>query len=257
MVNNDNNNPSKSDTNKDHDPGRRKFMKNSGLVIGGVAGGSLLGGLFANKFQSEPATAPKDDTPKKTAAQARMFFTRYSDFVVLERAVEQIYPEDHNGPGAIELGVPYFIDRQLAGPWGSNATDYRQAPFDGTEAEAVNSRLTRGDLFLSALRKMNTLSNEQFDKTFDKIEDEQQIAILTDFEQDKVKMDGVSSASFFQLLRITVIEGAYADPLYGGNLNMAGWKMKEFPGPVPSYANMIEEDEFIVMEPISLKDYQR
>ena len=33
---------------KDHkvsDPSRRKFLKNTGLVAGGVVGGSLLGGL--------------------------------------------------------------------------------------------------------------------------------------------------------------------------------------------------------------------
>lgn len=260
MVKNDKNTPAnlpENDTNTDHDPGRRRFMKNTGMIVGGVAGGSLLGGLFTNKFQSQPATSPTDAVVKKPAAEARMFFTRFSDFVVLEQATERIYPEDQNGPGAIELGVPYFIDRQLAGPWGMNAKDYRQAPFDGTEAEAVNSRLTRGDLFLDGLRKMNELSTKQFDMTFEKLDEDQQIAILQDFEQDKVKMNGVSSASFFQMFRMSVIEGAYADPLYGGNVNMAGWKMKEFPGPVPSYANIIEKDEFVLMDPISLTDYQR
>ncbi|AXI00917.1 gluconate 2-dehydrogenase subunit 3 family protein [Sporosarcina sp. PTS2304] len=242
---------------QNHDPSRRRFMKNTGLVIGGVAGGSLLGGLFSNKLQSEPSTVTKDDSTKRDVTEARTFFTRYTDFVVLEQASERIYPKDHNGPGAIELGVAYFIDKQLAGSWGSNVKDYRQAPFDGADAQAVNSRLTRGDLFLNALRKMNELSQERYDATFEKIDEEQQIAILTDFEQDKVPLNGVSSASFFQLLRMTVIEGAYADPLYGGNRNMDGWRMKEFPGPVPSYASIIESDEFVKMEPISLTDYQR
>ena len=53
------------------------------------------------------------------------------------------------------------------------------------------------------------------------------------------------------------MEGAYSDPLYGGNRDMKGWKMKEFPGAVASYANMIEEKEFVKMDPVSLTDYQQ
>ena len=251
--------PSSSEDQSTHDPSRRRFMKNTGMIVGGVAGGSLLGGLFTNKFQSKPTDEQKENKNKKKdpPEQARMFFTRFSDFVVLEQAAERIYPEDHNGPGAIELGVPYFIDRQLAGSWGLNAQDYRQAPFDGTEADAENSRLTRQNLFLNGLRKMNILSQERFNDSFDQIEEDQQIEILQEFESGNVQLNSVSSQSFFQMFRMAVIEGAYADPLYGGNIDMAGWKMKEFPGPVPSYINVIEKDEFVQMDPISLTDYQR
>ena len=51
------------------------------------------------------------------------------------------------------------------------------------------------------------------------------------------------------------IEGVYADPMYGGNKDMMGWKMKRYPGNQPSYANEIEKDGFIVMEPKSLHDH--
>jgi gluconate 2-dehydrogenase gamma chain len=57
-------------------------------------------------------------------------------------------------------------------------------------------------------------------------------------------------------LRQATLEEAYADPLYGGNKNMAGWKMKEFPGSQPSYANMIDSEEFQEIKPISLDQYQ-
>ncbi|WP_391117699.1 gluconate 2-dehydrogenase subunit 3 family protein [Psychrobacillus sp. L3] len=260
MVNNDNNksnNPSANDENKVHDPGRRRFLKNTGMIVGGLAGGSLIGGVLTNQFQSKPSTILKDETSKMAFTEARMFFTRFTDFVVLEQATERIFPEDKNGPGAIKLGVPYFIDKQLAGPWGMNAKDYRHSPFDGSDAAAVNSRLTRGDIFLDGLRKMNELSQDRFNTTFDKIDADQQIEILGEFEKGNVKMNGVSSASFFELLRMSVLEGAYSDPLYGGNQNMAGWKMKEFPGPVASYGNIIESDEFVKMDPISLTNYQR
>jgi|SRR5690625_2858549 len=240
------------------DVSRRDFLKNAGVATGGVIGGALLGGLFTQSLQTDTKTttepAPED---VKEFMEARMFFTRYEDFAVLEQATERIFPEDDNGPGAIGLGVPFFIDKQLAGPWGMNAKDYRQGPFLGSESPIDQSIQTRGEVFLQGLRTMNQLSKEKFDKTFDQAEEEQQIEILQEFEAGNVEMKGVDSSSFFMLLRESTLEGAYSDPLYGGNKDMAGWKMKEFPGAVPSYTDIIESEEFVNMDPIGLTDYQQ
>lgn len=104
---------------------------------------------------------------------------------------------------------------------------------------------------------MNALSEERFDTPFNEASEEQQIEILEDFEGDKVDLQFVNSASFFEMLRMSVLEGAYSDPMYGGNRNMDGWRMKEYPGAVPSYADIIEKDEFVKLDPISLTDYQQ
>src|SRR5699024_2416676 len=109
----------KDENNQPEQESRRRFLKNSGLVAGGIVGGSLLGSFIDNPFKSEDASTDKDDKPEKEFTESRMFFTRFEDFYVLEAAVERIFPEDDNGPGAIGLGVPYFIDKQLAGPYGS------------------------------------------------------------------------------------------------------------------------------------------
>lgn len=253
MVNDNNNN----DKDKELDSSRRRFLKNTGIAVGGVAGGSLLGGLLTNQFLKDETTAPKEVDTEHKYTEARMFFTRFEDFVVLEKATEQIFPKDENGPGAIELGVPYFIDKQMAGTWGANSGDYRLGPFPGSDPSVEHSSLTRGQIIIEGIRKMNEISNNQFDTTFDQAEDDQQIEILQDFASGKVKMNGVNSASFFGLLRSLTIEGVYSDPLYGGNRDMAGWKMKEYPGAVASYADIIESDEFVKKEPISLTDYQQ
>lgn len=265
---------------------RRDFMKSTGLVAGGAIGGSLLGGLFVSKNQKEPETAQPSEKKGASFEEARMFFTRAEDFKALEMATERIYPKDDNGPGAIELGVPYFIDKQLAGAWGVNAKDYRKGPFkpinlkesaedketenlppnpqgaqgQGKAPEASNQRdqssLNRRDIFLEGLRKMNQVSREQHKATFDKLTEEQQIEILQKFENGEVEMKGVPAESFFILLRRATIEGAYADPLYGGNKNMEGWKMKEFPGAYPAYIGYIEKDEFVKLDPVSLTNSQ-
>lgn len=241
---------------QEFDSSRRRFVKNTGMIIGGVAGGSVLGGLLTNQFQSDTETTDGKKEPAP-ATEARMFFTRYEDFVVLEQATERIYPEDDNGPGAIGLGVPYFIDKQLAGKWGVNAKDYRQGPFLESDPTVDMSSLTRGEIFILGLRKINEESQSRFDTTFAKIEAEQQDEILADFASGDVEMKGIGSDRFFDLLRTATLEGAYSDPLYGGNRNMEGWKMKEFPGAVASYADIIDEEEFVKMDPVSLTNYQQ
>lgn len=264
-----------------YDPSRRRFIKNTGILAGGVVGGSILGGLLTNQFQTKPETSEKAET-STDLQDARMFFDRREDFNTLSAATERIFPKDDNGPGAIELGVPYFIDKQLNGSWGTNAHVYMEGPFlqdafvreyekkdvkqskQGPNAEVLpgipgaryQTRLNRGEIFLQGLRTMEKESQKRFETSFDKLEGEQQDEILTAFEKGEIDIPGISSQTFFNLLRQTTIEGAYADPLYGGNKNMMGWKMKEYPGPRASYLNDIESEEFIVMEQKSLRDYQ-
>lgn len=237
---------------------RRRFLKNSGLVAGGLVGGSLLGSFIDNPFKTQESGTDKDEKPEKEFTESRMFFTRYEDFYVLEAATERIFPEDDNGPGAIGLGVPYFIDKQLAGPYGSNKYDYMKGPVQKVDvASSYQTLMTRGEVFIEGLRKLNDESLKRHDEKFYDLEGEQQDELLTAMESEEIELVGVRSSTFFNLLRQMTIEGAYADPLYGGNKNMMGWKMKEHPGIRAGYSDLIEEEEFQVLEQISLKDYQR
>ncbi|SDI64335.1 gluconate 2-dehydrogenase subunit 3 family protein [Natribacillus halophilus] len=247
-------------TNADSGISRRTFIKNTGLVTGGIVGGGLLGGIIGNQWQTGTqtetggATDEEDDT--NDFDEARMFFSRDMDFNVLSAATERIFPEDDNGPGAIALGAPYFIDKQLAGQWGVNAKEYMRGPFqEGEPEQGYQSAMTRGEIFTQGVRRINDVSDEQFDENFDDLEEEQQNEILSAFDNDEVDMDGVSSTLFFSLLRQATIEGVYSDPLYGGNRNMDGWRMKEYPGAQPAYIDVIESEEFVEMEPLSLRDH--
>lgn len=258
---------------------RRNFMKNTGLLAGGLVGGSILGGLITNQTQ-KPKT--HDQNAPDNLLEARTFLSRSEDFDILASATERIFPKDDLGPGAIELGVPYFIDRQLAGEWGTNAKEYMGGPFpqtaqvdnyeqksrdqdeQGPNAETqvpaptprYQTPMTRQEIFMEGIRAIEETSQDQFQKKFKELEPDQQDQILQMFDEGKAKMNGVSSTVFFNLLLQTTIEGLYADPVYGGNRNMEAWRMKEFPGPRMSYTADIEKEDFIVMEPESLRSYQ-
>ncbi|GIN19332.1 MAG TPA: gluconate 2-dehydrogenase subunit 3 family protein [Bacillus bacterium] len=240
---------------KDNGLTRRDFLKTSGIATGTLIGGGLLGGLIGYNANKDNDTATKDQgTGKdKSSPKGLQFFKNYNDFEVLSQATERIFPKDDLGPGAIELGVPYFIDNQLAGSYGLNAREYMQGPFDiGKITQGYQTPMNRQEAFLLGVRTLEKEAQNRFKKGFANLEGDQMDKILTDFQKGKVKMDGITSDFFFTLLRSATLEGAYADPIYGGNNNMDGWKMKNFPGHQAAYINIVDSKEFQKLKPQSL-----
>jgi len=235
---------------------RRDFLKTSGVATGALIGGGLLGGLVGYNI-NKPKTSTKSGTESNEHSmemgKGLQFFRNNRDFEIISNATERIFPKDDLGPGAIELGVPYFIDNQLAGQYGSNSKEYMQGPFMvGAATQGYQSRLTRAEIFRQGITKLEAEAKSRFKESFSKLEGAQMDEILTAFQKDEIPMAGVKSSFFFRLLRTATLEGAYSDPMYNGNNNMEGWKMKGFPGHQMAYIEVIEKEEFQKIEPQSL-----
>ena len=236
---------------------RRKFLKSSGMAVGGIAVGGALGGLLGMGGKSEEtptATATKETQPAEQHDQALEYFTNRADFDILGQATERIFPEDDNGPGAIGLGVPYYIDHQLAGKWGINAKEYRQGPFfEGELNQGYQTQLKYHQVYDLGIEAIEKYSQATFGEGFTALDGEKQDEVLVALENDEVDIPGLKSSFFFEILRKSTLEGAYSDPLYGGNKGMQGWKMKEYPGVQMSYsADQIASEEFLEIKPASL-----
>ena len=234
---------------------RRTFLKNSGLTVGGLVLGGALGSMLGNDTKT-PTVVPEKHTPIANPNVALMFFTP-EQYQLTQAAAERIYPEDENGPGARELNAAIYIDHQLASPWGLNVKDYRFGPFYAPEpTQGGQTKLLRKDLFPAGLQALNNYSEKQFKKKFTELEIAEQDAVLTDFSEGKTTVyAGVSSTEFFNLLRSLTIEGVYADPLYGGNKDMLGWKMRKYPGSRMNYMQEIQSEKYVVLEPQGLNSH--
>ncbi|MFJ7934051.1 gluconate 2-dehydrogenase subunit 3 family protein [Sporosarcina sp. NPDC096371] len=242
---------------------RRDFLKTTGIATGALVGGGLIGGLVGYNTKKEgPVGGTKGNggggaEHEVVRNRGLMFFQNMGEFNILSQAVERIFPEDDLGPGAIGLGVPYFIDNQLAGNYGSNVKEYMQGPFfAGESTQGYQSKLTRAEMFRQGVLKMDEEAKSRFDKRFIELEKNQMDEIITAFQKNEVDMKGVSSEYFFKLLRQATLEGAYADPIYNGNVNMDAWRMKEFPGNQMSYIADIESEKFMKYEPKSLSNME-
>ena len=127
--------------------------------------------------------------------------------------------------------------------------------YDGERVQGYQSQLKYHQVYDLGIEAIEKHSQATFNERFIELEGEQQDEVLVALENDKVKIPGLKSSFFFEILRKSTLEGAYADPLYGGNKDMQGWKMKEYPGVQMIYsAEQVESKEFIKVAPASLHD---
>ncbi|MBZ7965496.1 gluconate 2-dehydrogenase subunit 3 family protein [Campylobacter molothri] len=234
---------------------RRSFFK-LGLLGGSVVAASTLGGGAVLKA-AELTDSPKSLQTKSNKIRGRMFFQTQTEFDTLSAACERIYPKDNQGEGAIGLGVPYFIDNQLASAYGYNDREYMQGPFmDGKEEQGYQTPMKRKDIFLEGVHALETNAKKRYKKSFSSLKGKEQDEILRDFEKGKIQTIGFKSSYFFTLLREMTIAGVLADPIYGGNDNKNGWRMMQYPGAQMSYIDKIASDEFFNIEPVGLADME-
>ncbi len=189
---------------------RREFIVLPAKALGGLVLSSLVGELIA---------APAQDGVKVPLR----FFTA-AEAQVIQAASERIFPSDESGPGATEAGVVIYIDRQLASPYGRDARRYTKGPWvESMPEHGYQGKDTPQQSYRSG------------------------IALLgTDFagvsaEQQDLRLEKIEETHFFQLLRLHTLEGMFCDPLHGGNIGLAGWKLIGFPGPRMSYRDQIDK----------------
>jgi gluconate 2-dehydrogenase gamma chain len=130
---------------------------------------------------------------------------------------ERLMPGAAGKPGATDAGVLNYIDLALAGAYQDQQDFYRRS-------------LTQLDAHCKAA----------FGKPFRALTAEQQDGTITALETNKApEFVWPTAVAFFNTLRTHTMEGMFADPVYGGNKNFAGWRLVEFPGAQPIFT---EED---------------
>lgn len=171
------------------------------------------------------------------------FFTD-AEWTFLQAAVDRLIPADDHGPGALKAGVPEYIDRQMDTPFGHGKLWYMQGPFHPDAAPEMGYQLNLAprDLYRHGIAACDGYCSKQYGgKTFATLDVQTQEAVLHDMEKGKLAFDTVPSKTFFAALLGNTKEGFLADPLYGGNKDMVGWKMVGFPGARADFMDWIDQ----------------
>lgn len=172
---------------------------------------------------------------------------------------DRIIPADDLSPGAVELGCVEFLDRQLAGDWGHATATYRDGPFvAGTAEQGPQDRTTPRERYRAGLAAIDDYARRTHRRAFPELAASQQDALLTAMERGALRFREGDAQVFFALMVSNAREGFLADPLYGGNKGMAGWRMVGFPGARYDYRDVIDRrGEDLGLEPVSLLDPAR
>lgn len=170
-----------------------------------------------------------------------LFFTA-AEATVVDAIVARLIPADELGPGAKESGVTTFIDRQLTGPYGGYDWLYMQGPFSDKPlpSQGLQSPLVPRQQYRMGLAALAAYCNANFSgRSFDKLSTDEQDKLLAGMEKGEVKFDKFESKMLFNAVHANTMEGYFADPIYGGNNDMAGWKLIGFPGARYDYRDVI------------------
>ncbi len=146
---------------------------------------------------------PPATVVRSVSAESRGEFDE-QDRRFLEGLCEQIFPRD-DFPGAIELGVPDFIERCLE----AGHPDWKA-------------------IYRAGFRSTDLSARSVFGRGFLEISFDEQTQILVRMENSQLPeahWKDVTASNFFRMIRDHTMQGAYSHPKYGGNRGKAAWDM--------------------------------
>jgi len=227
---------------------RRKF-----LVGAGLAGTAVATGLTPSEAAPTAGT-----TPNAQPVALGYEFLNLEEAAFVEALVDHMVPADDLTPKSTDLGLNVYIDRALAGAWGKGDRLYMQGPWKvGVPSQGYQVPLTPAQLYRAGIAATNAYCRKTFGKPFDRLGAEQREDVLVGLSTAKITFDsGLQVRPFWNTMYQTVMEGMFADPIYGGNRNKAGWRMIGFPGVLGLYRDAIVKyrDKRYPLDPVSIED---
>jgi len=220
-----------------------------GSVAAGVAGATAAAPVRDGELGAPPQTIRgavpfkegTADAPPGASGSGYTYFTPV-EATFIEAAVSRLIPNDPVGPGAVEANVPFFLDRQLAGPFGRGDHYYLGGPWPkGVPEQGYQSRFSPAQMYRAAIAAIDQYVVANLSApSFSKLSAADQDKTLKGLESGDIKLDGgVDSKTFFGMLLQNTKEGYFSDPIYGGNKDMSAWKMIGFPGAHYNYKDWV------------------
>ena len=222
---------------KKHDEGRRAFLV--GTAAGAAATVTLVPEALAKSGQQvaaadAPAGSMGGMAMDPGAAMAPMSdahgaFFNDDNSRTIKAFAERLMPGAPGKPGATDADVLNYIDLALSGAYRDQQEFYRHG-------------LTQLDAHCMAA----------YSKPFRNLIAAQQDETIAALEHGKApEFVWPTAQAFFNTVRTHTMEGMFADPVYGGNKDFAGWRLVGFPGAQMQFTEQdMQSKEAFTREPI-------
>jgi gluconate 2-dehydrogenase gamma chain len=203
---------------------RRSFLKGAGATLALVGSG----GVPSAGLAQPSANAPQASVATPAGYQS----LGLEEVAATEALVDHMWPADQLTVSGVELGIATFIDRQLAGAFGRGDRLYAQGPFrKGKAQHGYQLPLTPEAWYKAGIAALNVYCSRAHGKAFDRLTADEREAALQAVSTGKANTAAFDLSAWFNgLLYPLFTQGAFADPIYGGNHDKAAWKMIGYPG---------------------------
>jgi len=190
-----------------HDASRRAFLVRAAVSAGAAAGAGIVPDAIAQNHDQMEGGAATPGAQHPSGSEHGAFFN-HADAATIAAFTERLMPSAPDKPGARDADVLNYIDLALAGAYADMQDFYRRG-----------------------LAQLEAYCRVTYKGPFVRLNSEQQDEVITSLENGQATGFTYPTArEFFSTLRTHTIEGMFADPLYGGNKDFAGWRLVGFPG---------------------------
>jgi gluconate 2-dehydrogenase gamma chain len=218
-----------------HDEGRRAFLIGTAVGAGAAASALVPQALAQNEHQGHiPADTPAVSQPTVQTVQVmgggHGAFFNDEDARTVAAFCERLMPGAPGRPGATDADTLNYIDLALAGAYSDQQDFYRRG-----------------------VAQLDAHCTKTYGKPFRSLTAAQQDGTISALEHSKVpEFLWPTAQSFFETLRAHTMEAMFADPIYGGNRDFAGWRLVGFPGAQPVFTEEdMHSDQAFTREPIA------
>ncbi|WP_066506758.1 gluconate 2-dehydrogenase subunit 3 family protein [Bradyrhizobium macuxiense] len=225
-----------------------------------MASGALLittAGIRARVVTKVLPWRPSEVYPVTPVVPGGCLFFTAAEAAIVDALIDRLIPTDELGAGARDAGVTTFIDRQLAGPYGGHDWLYMQGPFAESPlpSQGLQSPLTPREQYRSGLAALDAYCRANYGGCgFVELSGEEQNKLVGAMEKGEARLQSFSSQVLFSIIYSNTIEGYFADPIYGGNHDMVGWKLVGFPGVRYDFRDAIERpNHSYTLPPVGLQ----
>lgn len=191
-----------------HDAARRAFLVRAAVGAGAAAGAGLVPDAYAQieeQHKEAGASAPAQQHPSGSEHGA---FFNHTDAATVATFTERLMPSAPDKPGARDADVLNYIDLALSGAYAELQDFYRRG-----------------------LAQLDAYCRNTYKEPFVRLSASQQDEVITALEEGKASgFTWPTAQEFFNTVRTHTMEGMFADPIYGGNKDFAGWRLVGFPG---------------------------
>ena len=193
---------------------RREFLARAAAGVGGAVAGAGLAGEAAAGSQEQHTDpgAPAAVQPRSGGQEHGTFFN-HDDAATIAAFTERLMPGAPGKPGARDAGVLNYIDLALAGAYADLQDFYRRG-----------------------LAQLEEHCRKIYHESFVRLATVRQDDVIRTLEEGKAgEFTWPTAQEFFNTIRTHTMEGMFADPVYGGNKEFAGWRLVGFPGAQPVF----------------------